>query len=673
MELKLKDKGENNLEILLKEIEKTPIVEKITFYGTTIKTYPEVEIKKAKDYLNLITSFKAYLNEIAKKCSCKIELDSLIYNPYLLYKELKSELKKSNCKCEDYRLAIKELIKRMEKLDLYKQHFELIPFERSKLSSTMFSNFKAKRLFSYDLEDGSSVVVYKEGIENYYYLIPSEFSLSEMEERLVKSIINKIEENINLLEEENPKEIVENMVRRYLVENLEELIGNPNEGKDKGGEEEKNEEEKFVITPELTKKLIHIITRNTVGYGVIDILLLDEKIQDIYVNRGEESIYIYHNDFEEMKTNIFPTTSNIEEWVTKIKLENNKPLDETHPVLDGNISHRKSMVRVALVHPPLNTEGISIAIRKHREVPITLPFLVKSGTLPLEAAAYLSIVSLFGISMLIAGGRGSGKTTLLGALLFELPSKYRILVIEDTLELPLSTLIKNNYNVVSLKSKSFLSISEYYIEAKDALKASLRLGDSCLILGEARGEETLALYEAMRVGALSNFVGGTIHAESPYGVYDRVTNDLGVKKTSFKATDVIVMLSLLKTPSTERRERKLIGITELKKEWQEDPLKEKAFLEIIGYSRGKYQYKLEKSRVLEKIASHMPSRFSKKDLIKMIKEKEKQIKYIIELSKKDPTALSPEKVIKYNSIFISKLEEKKPFEEFKKELKEKMH
>ena len=60
-----------------------------------------------------------------------------------------------------------------------------------------------------------------------------------------------------------------------------------------------------------------------------------------------------------------------------------------------------------------------------------------------------------------------------------------------------------------------------------------------MIVGEVRSKEAVALFEAMRVGAAANLVSGTIHADSPYGVYDRVVNDIGVPKTSFKAIDVV--------------------------------------------------------------------------------------------------------------------------------------
>ena len=68
-----------------------------------------------------------------------------------------------------------------------------------------------------------------------------------------------------------------------------------------------------------------------------------------------------------------------------------------------------------------------------------------------------------------------------------------------------------------------------------------------MIVGEVRSVEARALYEAMRVGALANVVAGTIHGASPYGVFDRVVNDLQVPITSFKATDIITVVNPVKS------------------------------------------------------------------------------------------------------------------------------
>ena len=120
--------------------------------------------------------------------------------------------------------------------------------------------------------------------------------------------------------------------------------------------------------------------------------------------------------------------------------------------------------------------------------------------------------------------------------------KYRIIVIEDTLELPVDAIRKLNYDILRMKVRSSLLKESSEIGADEGIRTSLRLGDSSLIVGEVISLEAKALYEAMRIGALANVVAGTIHGASPYGVFDRVVNDLGVPVTSFKATDLRAFL-----------------------------------------------------------------------------------------------------------------------------------
>jgi len=75
-----------------------------------------------------------------------------------------------------------------------------------------------------------------------------------------------------------------------------------------------------------------------------------------------------------------------------------------------------------------------------------------------------------------------------------------------------------------------------------ALRTALRLGNGALVVGEVRGEEASVLYEAMRVGANSEAVLGTIHGDGGEAIYERVVTDLGVSPTSFGVTDLVVSL-----------------------------------------------------------------------------------------------------------------------------------
>ena len=132
--------------------------------------------------------------------------------------------------------------------------------------------------------------------------------------------------------------------------------------------------------------------------------------------------------------------------------------------------------------------------------------------------------------------------------------------------------------------RSALTSGTTEIEASEGIRTSLRLGDSALIVGEIRSTEGKALYEAMRVGALANVVAGTIHGDSPYGVFDRVVNDLGVPATSFKATDIIVIVNPIKTPDGLHSVRRVMRVTEVRKHWARDPLEEGGFVDLLRYN-----------------------------------------------------------------------------------------
>jgi len=172
-------------------------------------------------------------------------------------------------------------------------------------------------------------------------------------------------------------------------------------------------------------------------------------------------------------------------------------------------------------------------------------------------------------------------------MLVEISRNNRIITSEDTLELPVAQLRGIGYDILSLKTRSVITGAEAEVSADQAIRTALRLGDSALILGEVRSLEAKALFEAMRVGALAKTVAGTIHGASPYDVYDRVVNDFGVPKTSFKAADIIMVANVVTSPSGLERWRRLTQISEVRKFWTEDPLTEKGFADLMTYNAAK--------------------------------------------------------------------------------------
>jgi type IV secretory pathway ATPase VirB11/archaellum biosynthesis ATPase len=241
-------------------------------------------------------------------------------------------------------------------------------------------------------------------------------------------------------------------------------------------------------------------------------------------------------------------------------------------------------VRVSAITFPLDPTGLAFSFRRHRDRPWTLPLFMEKKMLNPMAAGLISFLVDGNRAFLICGTRSSGKSSFLGAVLVEIMRRYRIITIEDTLELPGEALRKMGYNIQQMKVASALGKKTTEFDASDGIRSTLRLGDSALIVGEVRSDEAKALYEAMRVGAAANVVAGTIHGDSPYGIFDRVVNDIGVPKTSFKATDIIIIANPIHSADGLQKFRRVTQITEVRKDWNDDPMKEHGFVDLMKYN-----------------------------------------------------------------------------------------
>lgn len=403
-----------------------------------------------------------------------------------------------------------------------------------------------------------------------YHITPAEFKLTEEKYTILDAARRYLAEHKpserEITEPEHARDIFKN-IGRDLVRDIAKRMNVSLDAKE-------------------VEELATILARYTAGFGVLELLLSDERIQDVYVNSpiGLTPIYVYHSDFEECETNLIPTKEDAEAWATRFRLYSGRPLDEANPVLDTELLVPGGRARVAAITRTLSPGGLAFTFRRHRERPWTFPLFLKVKYFDPLYAGLMSFIIDGGRACLIAGGRSSGKTSLLGAMMLEVMRKFRIICQEDTLELPAVQMRKLGYNITRLKSRSVITRIETELPADEALRTALRLGDSVLILGEVRSTEGKALFEAMRIGALANFVGGTIHGESAYGVYDRIVNDLGVPNTSFKAIDLITICNMLRSPDGMHRFRRVTALTEVRKHWKDDPSLEGGFVNLMEYS-----------------------------------------------------------------------------------------
>ncbi len=332
-------------------------------------------------------------------------------------------------------------------------------------------------------------------------------------------------------------------------------------------------------------KLARILVRLTVGFGMTEIVLSDEMVEDIYINSpiSKSPIFVKHSKYGECASNIIPNAKEVEAWASRFRLMSGRALDEGHPVLDTELITDLFRARVAIAQRPLSSEGLSIAFRRHREKPWTIPLFINNNMISPFAAGLLWFCVEGARTILISGTRGAGKTSMLTALMLLLMKRYRVITVEDTLEIPTDSFTKLGYDILSLKVQSAITGEKAEMSADEGIRTTLRLGDSSLIVGEVRSTEAKALYEAMRVGALSNVVMGTIHGEDPYGVFDRVVNDLNVPRTSFKATDLIVSVNKIRAEDRLTERRRVLSITEVRKDWNDDPQYENGFVDLVKY------------------------------------------------------------------------------------------
>ncbi len=420
--------------------------------------------------------------------------------------------------------------------------------------------------------DESIVTILKKKNESkmIYHLLPPENSLDEDQNMLLNLARTVMIEHQPKAEEftdtERTRQVFFN-IAKDLIQDLAQSQGIPLNYND-------------------LNKLSKILVRHTIGFGLIEVLLQDKKLQDIALNApiSSTNIFLRHQDYDECYTNILPSQEDVDSWAAKFRMISGRPLDEANPILDTQLEIDNMRARIAIVQQPLSPNGLAYSIRRHREEPWTFPLFIKNRMINPMAAGLLSFLVDGGRTMLIAGTRSSGKTSLLGSLMLEILPKFRMIIIEDSLELPLESFRKLNYDILQMKVRSALLKTTAEVSADDGIRTSLRLGDSSLIIGEVRSSEAKALYEAMRVGALANTVAGTIHGASPYAVFDRVVNDLEVPATSFKATDIIAVANPLKSPDGLHSWKRVLQVTEVRKHWKNDPLEENGFVDLLKYN-----------------------------------------------------------------------------------------
>lgn len=286
------------------------------------------------------------------------------------------------------------------------------------------------------------------------------------------------------------------------------------------------------------------IYENINGYGLINPLISDDKLEEIMVIGSNKPVYVYHRKYGMMETNLkFDEDVEIIRIIDSIARANNRRFDNESPIFDGRL---KDGSRVNGTLPPVSADGPTLTIRKFRHDSYTIIDLINSNTLDSVIASFLWLtIDGLGVkasNILIAGGTSSGKTTTLNALGGLINPKERIISIEDTLELqiPHEHIIRMETRLANTEGKGELNMD-------DLLKNALRQRPDRIIVGEVRGSEAITLFTALNTGH-SGF--GTLHANSGRETINRLVNSpMYVPNIMITALDFILMQKRIYLPN----------------------------------------------------------------------------------------------------------------------------
>jgi flagellar protein FlaI len=246
--------------------------------------------------------------------------------------------------------------------------------------------------------------------------------LSDSEKKLLKIVKERAAEEVKV----DPSTVKDPSALRQLF--LKETIRI-------GAEEAK----KLHVPSSRVKVISELAVRDMLGYGPLDPLLADDKLEDILVIGTGKPVYVYHRKYGMCCTNVvFEDEESIRYLIEKMARVVGRRIDQQVPLLDARLPDGS---RVNATLPPVSLDGPTISIRKFRSDPLTVVDLLNYGTLNLEVASFLwAVTDGFGVkpaNILISGGTGSGKTTTLNTLSSFVPERERIISIEDTAELQL--------------------------------------------------------------------------------------------------------------------------------------------------------------------------------------------------------------------------------------------
>jgi flagellar protein FlaI len=310
------------------------------------------------------------------------------------------------------------------------------------------------------------------------------------------------------------------------------------------------EEYGIVTETETFYRLFYYLYRSFQGYGLIDPLMHDPNIEDISCDGSNLPIFVYHDEYTDIETNIVFEEEELNNFVIQLAQRSGRHVSVSDPVVSTTLPDG-SRIELALGEE-VTPRGSAFTIRKYADEPFTPIDLLNFGTFSLEMLAYLWLAIESNKSLIFAGGTAAGKTTSMNALAMFIPPRSKVLTIEDTRELSL-------YHDNWLSSVTRERLDDSDITMYDLLRSALRHRPEYIIVGEVRGEEAITLFQAMNTGHTTF---STMHADSVQTVINRLENEpINVPRPMVQSLDILCVQVLAR--SGEERVRRAKTLAEI--------------------------------------------------------------------------------------------------------------
>ena len=340
----------------------------------------------------------------------------------------------------------------------------------------------------------------------------------EFNEKYIKNLLNDINRNFELIK---INEIIrlEDLIKIYREKALKYI------------------KSKYQLSDSVANKIALYASLKRINLLKIFPFLIDDYVEEIFLDSPNENIYLNHQHFGRCKTKISFNFAEIERLKTFLRVYSNKRLDYSNPSNKLVIKNEFFYCRFAIDVSPIVLNEFALDIRKLNKNVMTIQDLLKNNTLNPEMAAFLYFNVLRRVNFTVTGETNSGKTTLINALDLMVPKEFRKIYVEDINE----SIDQIRYGRHQLRFRvNSVDDPNDKFSKQNQIKTLLHRTPDIIYLGEILTiDEAKAMFHCLAAG-LRGFQ--TIHANDIESLINRFLFHFKIDKSCLSDLNIIILM-----------------------------------------------------------------------------------------------------------------------------------